>query len=101
FAVIEKLTRQHPRLAFHLVTGSIGTLYRALAERNVEIVISPAAGPISEEHTNVGSLFDDGVVIAAGVKNRWTRRRRIRLEELVDEPWTLPPHNSAMGSIIL
>src|SRR4029079_6191176 len=41
FAVIEKLTRRHPRLAFHLVTGSVGTLYRALGERNVELVISP------------------------------------------------------------
>ena len=100
-AVIEQLTRQHPRLVFHLVTGAIGTLYPALAERNVELVITGAVGAIAEEQTNVGNLFEDNVVVAAGVQSRWARRRRIKLDELVNEPWTLPPHDSAMGAILV
>src|SRR5262245_26968036 len=66
-AVIEQLTRQHPRLAFHLVTGSIVTLYPALAARHVELVISPAPGPIAEEHVNAGNLFEDSAFVMAGV----------------------------------
>jgi len=31
------------------------------------------------------------LVIAAGVNSRWTRRRKMNLAELIDEPWILPP----------
>ena len=98
--VVEELTRQHPRLVFHLVTGAIVTLYPALAERKVELVITPAPGATAEEHANVGSLFEDNVVVVAGAKSRWARRRRIELEELVNEPWTLPPPGSSLGIIV-
>jgi DNA-binding transcriptional LysR family regulator len=99
-AVIEELTRQYPRLIFHLVTGSIVILYPALAARTVEFVISPALGPIAEEHVNVGSLFEDNALVMAGVQNRWARRRKIDLEELVDEPWTLPPSGSILSNVL-
>ena len=98
--VIEELTRQHPRLVFHLVTGSIVILYPALAARTVELVISPALGTIAEEHVNVGSLFEDNAFVMAGVQSRWARRRRIDLEELVDEPWTLPPPGSTLNNVL-
>ena len=35
-AVMERLTRRHPRIVFNVVTGSVVSLYRNLAERNVE-----------------------------------------------------------------
>ena len=99
-AVIEQLTRQHPRLVFHLVTGSILILYPALAARNVELVVSPALGTIPEEHVNVGNLFEDNTVVIAGAQSRWARRRKIGLEELVNEPWTLPPPGSTLALIV-
>ena len=51
---------------------------------------------LSAEH-----LFDDSLVVAAGVQNPWTRRRKIELAELVNEPWTLPPHNSDPGVLAM
>jgi DNA-binding transcriptional LysR family regulator len=98
-AVIEELTRQHPRLAFHLVTGSIVILYPALAARHVELVISPALGSIPEEHVNVGTLFEDNAFVMAGVQSRWVRRRTVKLKDLVNEPWTLPPSGSTLAII--
>jgi DNA-binding transcriptional LysR family regulator len=100
-AVIERLTRQHPRLVFHLVTGATAILFRELTERNVELVITRATEAVADERTNVGSLFEDNVVVAAGAQTRWARRRRIKLDELLNEPWTLPPYDSAMGAIVL
>jgi hypothetical protein len=43
--------------------------------------------PVSDEFV-VETLFDDSLVVAAGSENPWTRRRRIDLAELVNEPWT-------------
>jgi DNA-binding transcriptional LysR family regulator len=99
-AVIEQLTRKHPRLVFHLVTGATATLFRELTERNVELVITRATEAVAKELANAGSLFEDNVVVAAGAQSRWARRRRIKLDELVNEPWTLPPYDSAMGAIV-
>lgn len=99
-AVIVQLTRRHPRLVFHVVTGATASLYRALTERNVELVITRATDAVAKEQINAGSLFEDDVVVAAGEQSRWARRRRIELDELVNEPWTLPPYDSAMGTIV-
>src|SRR5262245_61937177 len=46
-AVIERLTRQHPRLVFHVVTGITATLFRELTERNVELVITRATEAVA------------------------------------------------------
>jgi DNA-binding transcriptional LysR family regulator len=100
-AVIEQLTLEHPRLIFHVVTGATGNLYRELTERNVELVITRATGAAAKEQTNVGSLFEDNVVVAAGAQSKWARRRTIELDELVNERWTLPPNDSAMGAIVV
>jgi DNA-binding transcriptional LysR family regulator len=100
-AVIEKLTRQHPRLVFHVMTGASATLLRKLTDRNVELAITRATETVADEQTYVGGLFEDNVVVAAGAQSRWARRRRITLEELVNEPWALPPEGSALGAIIL
>jgi DNA-binding transcriptional LysR family regulator len=99
--VIEQLTRQYPRLVFHVATGITATLFRELTERNVEVVITRATETVPREQISVGTLFEDNVVVAAGIQSRWAGRRRIKLDELVNEPWTLPPYDSAMGAIVV
>ena len=51
--------------------------------------------PLTDEHLtddlNVECLFDDQLVVAAGMHNRWARRRKIDLAELINEPWILAP----------
>jgi DNA-binding transcriptional LysR family regulator len=83
------------------VTGATATLYRALTEPNVELVITRATEAVAREQMNVGSLFEDNVVVVAGAQSAWARRRRIKLDELANEPWTLPPYDSAMGAIVV
>jgi DNA-binding transcriptional LysR family regulator len=45
-------------------------------------------------------LLDVCVAVAAGIQNPWTRRRRIELAELVNEPWALPPLHSFTTAFI-
>jgi DNA-binding transcriptional LysR family regulator len=99
-AVIEKLTRQHPRLAFHVATGPAATLLRKLTDRTVELVTTRSTEIVADGQTHVGDLFEDNVVVAAGVQSQWARRRRIKLSELANEPWVLPAEGSAVGAII-
>jgi DNA-binding transcriptional LysR family regulator len=73
-------------------------LYRELSERKIELVISRVTGAASEEHSTE-VLFRDPLVVVAEKNNPLTRRRRIKLSELMDEPWTLQPVDSFFGSL--
>lgn len=90
-ALIDRLSRRHPRIRFELVTGYIEALHRDLSERKVDLSFVRSRGPIADERLHFEFLFEDRYVIAAGAKNPWTRRRNIQLSDLAEERWVLPP----------
>jgi len=90
FAVIDRLTRQHPGIQFQAVTGGGPPLFDELTKRKVEFVISRMTEAAAEEYLVVETLFHDSWVVAAGLQNPWTRRRTLELVELSNEPWVLP-----------
>ena len=99
--VIDRLSRRYPRIVFYFVTGYGESLHRELHERNVDLLIVRSFGPIADERLDFEFLFDDSYVVAAGVQNRWARRRSIELAELMNESWVLPPPRSVIGSIVM
>jgi len=102
-AVVDRLTQRHPRIAFDVVaTGPSSKLCRDLMERNVELLICRITESLVEEHSEhmiIENLFNDSLVVVAGLQNPWTRRRKIKLAELVNEPWTLLPFDGPVGAM--
>ena len=95
-AVVDRLSRQYPRIVFHFATGGTDTLHCSLHERNVDLLIARRYGPAADERESFEFLFDVFYVVVAGAKSPWVRRRRFALAELVNEPWVLPsPENPA------
>ncbi len=99
-AVIDRLSRRHPRIAFHLSAGEASTTYQALNERTVDFVVSPVFGP-ADEQTHVEVLYNEPLVVVAGAQSPWARRRKIELAALTNESWTLPPEKSLYGSVVV
>jgi DNA-binding transcriptional LysR family regulator len=99
--VINKLARRYPRLLFNVVTGAAPILYRELTERNVELVISWLTGAEDKKQMAVEILFHESVVVATGPQNPWTRRRKIQLAELINEPWTLLPYDNYVCALAM
>jgi DNA-binding transcriptional LysR family regulator len=97
-AVVDRLSRRYPRVVFHLVIKQVETLHRELSERNVDLLIGRRFRLVANERLSFETLFDDSIVVAAGVQNPWTRRRRIDLADLVSAAWVLPPPESVIGS---
>lgn len=99
--VIERLSREYPRFVFH-VTNTATDLpeYRALREREVEFIVGRLPRLESQEDLKVDILFEDPLVVAAGVDNPWVRRRSIKLAELMNESWVLPSNELFIGSLI-
>jgi DNA-binding transcriptional LysR family regulator len=102
--VIGRMARRSPRASVFVTQSPIGTLsyrtppYRALREREVDLVLGPILKPFAEEGAQAEKLFDDPPVVAAGVQNEWCRRRTLALGDLMDEPWCLPPIESQVGA---
>ena len=97
--VIDRLSRQYPRMTFYVVAGVPGPLQQEVAARNVDFAISRFARPAGEEYSEE-ILFRDALVVATGPNNPLTRRRRkIELAELLSEPWVLDSPNTDFGAM--
>ena len=100
-AVIDQLSRRHPRMAFRLATAYTETLHRELIERNVDFLITRKSTALADERLDYEFLFDDTYSIVVGARNLLARRSKIDLAELMNEPWVLPPMESVLGSVVM
>jgi DNA-binding transcriptional LysR family regulator len=100
-AIIERINRRHPRVLFHVVQADFGTMLTELRAREIDLMIGRPAAAISDEDLDAQILFNDRIFVLAGKQNRWTGRRKIKLAELIDEPWSLAPVGSISRSVIV
>jgi DNA-binding transcriptional LysR family regulator len=101
-AVIDRVLRSYPGINFHVEELSIARVqYRELRERNVEFVITRLPPRLSEPDMEVEFLFNDPIFAGAGINSPWAKRRRIRLSELINEPWSHAPYDGMVGPLIV
>src|SRR5262249_28952810 len=65
-AVIDRVSRRHPRIAVHVVIRQAELLSRELSERNVDLLITRQFGDLADERLEFEFLFADGYVVASG-----------------------------------
>jgi len=99
-AVVNKFVRQYPRVTFNIHAREPPLVYRDLDDRNVDFVITQTNTPIDEEHMQQEVLYDEPVVVVAGARHPLARKRRIKLSDLADAAWALPPRDSFISSVI-
>ena len=99
--LIDRLTARHPRVSIQLVAGNIEAMHRDLLDRRIDILIGWKVGPLADARLAFEVLFDDSHVVVAGKANRWGKRRKVTLDELMDEPWVLPAPDSFIGTVIM
>jgi DNA-binding transcriptional LysR family regulator len=99
-AVIGRLRRRYPRIDVHVIeVAGIPQQYRALRERTVDLIVGRIAQPV-EDDFSAEVLFEERTYVVAGPRSRWARRRKIELAELVEGPWSVPPHDTAVGMLV-
>lgn len=99
-AVIDRLNRKYPKARFQLSTSDTAAAMHALVERKVDLTIAHIVEPTTDELTNTEVLFQEPHIVVAGLQSRWARRSQVKLAELMDEPWTLPPRESQFGAVV-
>jgi len=99
--VIDRLVQRHPRLSFQVTQSDPASLrYRDLPERKIELAIGRIIGPIPDNDVDAEILYEEKAFVVAGTEIRWAGRRKIKLADLVDEPWTLPTPDSFARSLL-
>jgi DNA-binding transcriptional LysR family regulator len=95
---IDKLTRQYPRVVCRLVIVERHHALHSLEERDIDLAIAFIDVPIVGDAVDTEILYADPLSVVAAMKNPWSRRRGVRLADLMNEPWTLPPTDSETGA---
>lgn len=98
--VVDMLNRRHPRISFHVLEGPFSSLVRELRDRNIDLIIGRAPAPVSDGDMVSEVLFDDRLLVVAGSRNQWTRRKKINFRDLFSEPWVLPQPGSVATSLV-
>jgi DNA-binding transcriptional LysR family regulator len=92
--VLRHFMQLFPRVVVHVRRLTSPTLeLRDLCERNLDLALARNVEQFLNDgdELNVEPLFDDRVIVAAGARSHWARRRKVELTDLVDEPWVLTP----------
>lgn len=99
FAVIDRLSRQYPRISIQVSLGGMLATRQELQARRIELGYGRLAAIPSDDITQE-FLFDDPLVVVAGRDSPWVRRRKITLADLVNEPWTWVARGTELDTII-
>jgi DNA-binding transcriptional LysR family regulator len=100
--IIERFSRQHPRIKLHAVLENAAMLqFQQLRERNIDFLIARTSQLSAEDDLATEILFDEPFLAVAGTSSRWARARALRLDQLMGESWILPPYDSVAGSLLL
>jgi DNA-binding transcriptional LysR family regulator len=100
-AMIQKMARQHPRVAVHVVEANTAAMeFREVRERKVDLMLGRISGAVDDEDLNVDFLFEEPILAVAGSSHPLASRRNIELDELANEPWILAPPNTAVRDLV-
>jgi DNA-binding transcriptional LysR family regulator len=81
--------------------GGALMLLDGLRARRVELGFVRLSEYDSNEDASQEVLFEEPLVVVAGVDNPWVRRRKIELAELVNEHWTWPSPGTAFDELVV
>ena len=104
--VVQQFARQYPRVAVNMILLNTPTLdLPQLHDRTLDLVVARSPIPATDDPAyrdlQMECLFDDDLVVAAGVSSRFKHRGRVDLAELIDEPWILTPPGAAIYNHVM
>jgi DNA-binding transcriptional LysR family regulator len=94
--VIQKFWRNYPRVSINVIPSLAGD-FSNLRARKIDFQINRLRWDFSADDIAAETLFDERIFVVAGVRNPWTRRKKIRLADLINEKWVV--QNNASDNV--
>lgn len=100
-AVVARLHERYPRITFEISQPpSFAQQRRDLIERRCDLTLGRVMTSDSEQEFTTEFLFEEPGSVVAGPQNPLHRRSKLTLMQLLDEPWTMPRPDSAVGNYL-
>jgi DNA-binding transcriptional LysR family regulator len=104
--IIADYSLRYPKVVLHVREVVAPTLeIPLLRERAIDVAFVRVAGAPSRhkiaDDLMVETLFNDEALIVAGTESPWARRRSMRLSDLADVQWILPPANTLTSELVM
>ena len=98
--VIDRFSRQNPGVHVSIAQALFATMqYRELRERSIDLLLGRIPELFAETDLEADILFDDHVHVVIGKQSKWARARTLKLADLANEAWILPPPDTLAGSL--
>ena len=89
--VLDQFSSQYPHVTVRVsAADNMSNEFRQVRERQVDLLLGGVAKTFREEDLEAEILYEDRTFIVSGTNNRWASRRKLKLEELLEEPWLMP-----------
>ena len=99
-AVISRMAERYPRIEFHVTESDPQALCGLLRERRIDLTILRTSPSTYSEDLESAPLFDEPLLVIAGLDHKLSRRRKIALQDLLDEPWAMPEADNVASALI-
>jgi DNA-binding transcriptional LysR family regulator len=99
-AFLDRFSRQNPKVHVSIAQALFATMqYRELRDRSIDLLLGRIPQSFAENDLEADILFDDHPQVVIGKRSRWARCQTLKLADLADEPWILPPPDTLSGSL--
>jgi DNA-binding transcriptional LysR family regulator len=94
--IVQQFLTKYPRIVLHADAVTSPASFPGLRERKYDLFLTMLPLPMDRvpDGFNVEVLFNDQLVVAAGIHSSWDPRRKIDLARLATERWVLPGRDS-------
>jgi DNA-binding transcriptional LysR family regulator len=99
-SIIARLAHRYPRMVLHATLGDAAELHRLLRARRVELIISRRLSRHDDDDLVSEPFIKEKLFVVCGRKSRWATRRKLRLADLVGEPWIMPDSDNIIAPLI-
>jgi DNA-binding transcriptional LysR family regulator len=97
----EQFARQCPAARLYVVHADTASAhFQELRERRVDLLIGTMPSPFLEDDLTAETLLNERLVVISGKQSPWARRRHVKLDDLILEPWVLAPADTIPGKIV-
>jgi DNA-binding transcriptional LysR family regulator len=99
--IIDRFLKKYPAVNLRMVLTDTAMLeFNELRDRKVELQIGRMPKSFPNDELMAEPLFDEPFLAVAGARSPWSRRPRLKLADLAEAPWVLPPYDSVPGALI-
>ena len=98
--VLDRFSHQNPGVHVSISQALFATMqYRELRERSIDLLLGRVPKSFAETDLEADILFDDQVRVVIGKQSKWARVRVLKLADLANEAWILPPPDTLAGAL--